>query len=254
MENRAQPPTGSGKIAVVTGASSGIGEATARALAGAGFTVIAAARRVDRIERVAAEIGGRAIVLDVTDQVSVDRFAAEAGPVSVLINNAGGAVGLERVEAADLEHYATMLASNVLGLVRVTKALLPEIVRSGDGHIVTIGSVAALESYPGGAGYTAAKHGARAVTQTLRQEMIGQPVRVTEIDPGLVDTEFSLVRFGGDEERARRVYAGMTPLAAEDVAGAVVWAVTRPAHVNIDQIVIKPRDQISAQVVHRVNG
>jgi NADP-dependent 3-hydroxy acid dehydrogenase YdfG len=239
------------KTAVVTGASSGIGEATARALASAGFSVVVGARRMDRLERLAAEIDGRALRLDVADQTSVDEFASELGQVHVLVNNAGGAVGLEPVAEADTQHWVTMFETNVLGLMRVTRALLPRIIASGDGHIVTIGSVAALETYPGGAGYTAAKHGALAVTQTLRQELIGKPVRVTEIDPGLVETEFSLVRFDWDADRAKNVYAGMTPLVAGDVAGAIVYVVTRPSHVNIDQLVIKPRDQVSATVVHR---
>ncbi len=220
-------------------------------LAKAGYRVIVAARRMDRLEKLAAEIGGQALQLDVTDQKSVDEFAAKVKSVNILINNAGGALGLEKVAEANEEHWLTMYETNVLGLMRVTRALLPKLIASGAGHLVTVGSVAALESYPGGAGYTAAKHAARAVTQTLRQELIGQPVRVTEIDPGLVETEFSLVRFDGDAERAKKVYAGMTPLSADDVADAIVYCVTRPAHVNIDQLVIKPLAQVSAQVVHR---
>jgi NADP-dependent 3-hydroxy acid dehydrogenase YdfG len=240
-----------GKVAVVTGASSGIGEAAARGLAAAGFSVVVAARRTERLNRLSGEIGGRAMRLDVTDQRSVDELAASLESVHILINNAGGAVGLEPVSEADTAHWITMFETNVLGLMRVTRALLPMIVASGSGHIVTIGSVAALETYPGGAGYTAAKHGARAVTQTLRQELIGKPVRVTEIDPGLVETEFSLVRFDGDAERARKVYAGITPLVAADIADAIVYAVTRPPHVNIDQLVIKPLAQVSSTLVHR---
>lgn len=245
------PSDATKRTAVVTGASSGIGEATARLLAKAGYRVIVAARRMDRLEKLAAEIGGQALQLDVTDQKSVDEFAAKVKSVNILINNAGGALGLEKVAEANEEHWLTMYETNVLGLMRVTRALLPKLIASGAGHLVTVGSVAALESYPGGAGYTAAKHAARAVTQTLRQELIGQPVRVTEIDPGLVETEFSLVRFDGDAERAKKVYAGMTPLSADDVADAIVYCVTRPAHVNIDQLVIKPLAQVSAQVVHR---
>jgi len=239
------------RIAIVTGASSGIGEATARGLAKSGFDVVVGARRMDRLEKLAAEIGGRAYRLDVSDQSSVDEFAAAIDAVHVLINNAGGAVGLASVAEADTKQWMTMYDTNVLGLMRVTRALLPKIIASGDGHLVTIGSIAALETYPGGAGYTAAKHGALAVTQTLRQELIGKPVRVTEIDPGMVETEFSLVRFDGDAERAKQVYAGLTPLVAENVADAIVYVVTRPSHVNIDQLVIKPRDQVSATVAHR---
>jgi NADP-dependent 3-hydroxy acid dehydrogenase YdfG len=239
------------KLAVVTGASSGIGEATARVLAQAGFLVIVGARRLDRLEKLAKEIDGKAIALDVTDDASVAAFAAQVERVNVLVNNAGGAQGLEKVAEADLQHYETMYQTNVLGLVRVTKALLPKIIASGAGHLVNIGSVAALEAYPGGAGYCAAKHGTRVVTETLRQELLGQPVRITEIDPGLVETEFSVVRFGGDADKASKVYAGVTPLTADDIADTIVWAVTRPPHVNIDQIVIKPLDQASAQKIHR---
>lgn len=188
--------------------------------------------------------------LDVTDQVSVDAFVEQLDECAVVVNNAGGALGVDRVEAASLENYERMYQTNVLGLVRVTRALLPHLERSGDGHVVTIGSIAGFETYPGGGGYTAAKHAARALTKTLRLEMLGRPVRVTEIDPGLVDTEFSLVRLG-DEGRARAVYAGMTPLVAADIADCVCWALTRPAHVNIDEIVVRPRDQATATQVHR---
>ncbi len=239
------------KIAVVTGASSGIGEAAARQLTAAGFKVIVGARRMERLQKLVDEIGAEAYPLDVTDQVSVDEFSGKIAAANVLVNNAGGALGRSTVAEADTQQWLTMYETNVLGLMRMTRALLPKLIASGEGHVVTIGSVAALETYTGGAGYTAAKHGARAVTSTLRQELIGQPVRITEIDPGLVNTEFSLVRFGGDAAQAEKVYTGMTPLVASDVADAIVWAVTRPPHVNIDQIVIKPLDQVNASVVHR---
>jgi NADP-dependent 3-hydroxy acid dehydrogenase YdfG len=240
-------------VAVVTGASSGIGAATARRLAGAGFDVVIGARRQDRLAGVAAEIGERArpLALDVTDTESVEAFAAAIPECSVLVNNAGGALGLEPIAEADEEQWRWMYDANVLGVMRVTRALLPKMVASGNGHVVVIGSIAGMEVYDGGAGYTAAKHAAAAFTQTLRRELLGQPVRVTEVDPGMVETEFSVVRFGGDEERAAQVYAGVTPLTADDVADCVEWAVTRPAHVNIDQIVVKPRDQAAAQRVHR---
>lgn len=243
------------KIAVVTGASAGIGEATARALAGAGYRVFAGARRLERLEALAAEIGGVALPVDVTDGESVERFAAaireQAPAVHLLVNNAGGALGLDRIEDSVDERWETMFATNVLGTMRVTRALLPALEASGDGHIVNLGSIAGFETYPGGAGYTAAKHGERALTRTLRLELLGKPIRVTDLSPGLVETEFSLVRFDGDEERAKSVYRGMTPLRAEDIADCVVWAVTRPAHVNIDEIVVRPRDQASATLVHR---
>lgn len=240
-----------GRRAVVTGASSGIGEATARALASSGFHVICGARRADRITAIAHEIGGTAIALDVTDDASVEAFAQQAGDVAVLINNAGGAKGLDPISNADPDAWRWMWETNVLGLMRITKALLPVIESSGDGHIVNIGSTSAFETYAGGAGYTSAKHGVRAITQTLRTELLGKPVRVTEIDPGLVETEFSVVRFDGDTERAQKVYEGMTPLTARDVADVAAYVVTRPPHVNIDQVVMRPRDQASSTVVFR---
>jgi len=242
----------SGKTAVVTGASSGIGASTARALAQAGYKVIVGARRLDRLEALAREIGGRALPLDVTDPASVEAFVAGVrGMVSeslhLLVNNAGGAIGLDRLEDSHDDSWETMFATNVLGVVRVTRAFLPALVASGAGHIVNVGSTAGRETYPGGSGYTAAKHGLKALTQTLRLELLGRPVRVTEVAPGLVgETEFSLVRFGGDAERARAVYQGLTPLTPEDVADCIVWAATRPAHVNIDEIVLRPLAQAQA--------
>jgi NADP-dependent 3-hydroxy acid dehydrogenase YdfG len=239
------------RVAVVSGASSGIGEATARALAAAGFEVVAAARRLDRCERLAEEIGGRALRLDVTDPDSVEALADAVPEVSVLINNAGGALGLEPVAEADEEKWRQMYESNVVGVMRVTKALLAALERSGDGFVVVVGSVAGVEVYPGGAGYTAAKHAARAVTETLRLELLGKPVRVSEVAPGLVETEFSLVRFGGDEQRAAKVYEGLRPLGAGDVAELIAFVVTRPPHVDIDYVAIKPTAQATATVVHR---
>ena len=241
------------RTAVVTGASSGIGEATARRLAVEDFDVVLGARRIDRLQAVADELGARAtaLPLDVTDSASVAAFAAEVPHCHLLVNNAGGALGLAPVADADEEQWRWMYDANVLGVMRVTKALLGRLEASGDGHVVNIGSIAGLEVYDRGGGYTAVKHALRAVTQTLRLELNGTPVRVTEVDPGLVETEFSVVRFGGDEARAKQVYQGMTPLTADDVADAVVWAATRPSHVNIDQIVILPRDQATAMRVHR---
>jgi NADP-dependent 3-hydroxy acid dehydrogenase YdfG len=240
-----------GRTALVTGASSGIGAATVRSLAAAGFEVVAAARRLERCEEVAREVGGRAMRLDVTDPDSVAEVAQALPDVSVLINNAGGALGLEPIAEANEENWRGMYETNVLGVTRMTKGLLPALERSGDGYIVVMGSVAGVEVYPGGAGYTAAKHAAHAVTRTLRLELLGKPIRVTEVAPGLVETEFSLVRFGGDEERASEVYEGTTPLAAEDVADAIAYVVTRPPHVDIDYLSIMPRDQATARDVHR---
>jgi NADP-dependent 3-hydroxy acid dehydrogenase YdfG len=239
------------RTAVVTGASSGIGEATARALAAAGFEVVAAARRLERCEKLAEEIGGRALYLDVADPKSVGLLAAAVPQASVLINNAGGAQGLESIAEADEENWRTMYESNVLGVMRVTRALLPALKRSGDGFVVVVGSVAGVEVYPGGAGYTAAKHAAHAIAQTLRLEMLGEPIRVSEVAPGMVETEFSVVRFGGDEEQAAQVYKGLKPLTAEDVAEAIAYVVTRPSHVDIDYVSIKPTAQATATAVHR---
>jgi NADP-dependent 3-hydroxy acid dehydrogenase YdfG len=240
-----------GRTAVVTGASSGIGAATATRLAAEGFDVVVGARRLDRLRAVAGPIGATALELDVTDDGSVARFCDAVDECAVLVNNAGGAFGLDRIEQASIEDWQRMYDTNVLGTVRVTKALLGSLRASGDGHVVVIGSIAAMDPYPGGAGYNAAKFGERAFAQVLRQELLGEPIRVTEIDPGMVATEFSTVRFGGDETRAAKVYAGMTPLTADDVADAVAWSVTRPSHVNVDQLVLMARDQYGAQTVHR---
>jgi len=238
-------------IAVVTGASSGIGAATARALAGVGFHVVLGARRTDRCAQLAAEIHGTAVRLDVTDAESVAAFTAAVPRCRVLVNNAGGAKGLEPVAQADVHAWRWMYETNVLGTLRVTKALLPALLESGDGHIVTVTSTAALEVYDNGAGYTGAKHAQAMLHQTLRGELLGQPVRLTEVAPGMVETEFSLVRFGGDRAKADQVYAGLTPLTAEDVAEVIAFAATRPAHVNLDQIVLRPRNQASTMRVHR---
>jgi len=240
------------RTAVVTGASSGIGEATARALAREGFRVRVGARRLDRLEGLVREIGGDAARLDVTDPDSVEAFASRLPEtVHLLVNNAGGALGLDSLEEAVEERWVRMYELNVLGVLRMTRALLPRIEASGDGHVINLGSTASFEAYPGGGGYCASKHAERALTRTLRAEVLGRPVRVTEICPGLVETEFSLVRFDGDRRRADAVYRGMEPLTAEDVASCIVFAATRPSHVNIDEIVLRPRDQLSSTTVHR---
>jgi NADP-dependent 3-hydroxy acid dehydrogenase YdfG len=243
--------SGERRTAVVTGASSGIGEATVRALAAAGFEMVAAARRLDRCERLAAEVGGRAVRLDVTDPDTVAALGEAAPDAAVVVHSAGGALGLEPVAEADEENWRAMYESNVAGVMRVTKALLPALERGGNGHIVVLGSVAGVEVYPGGGGYTAAKHAVHAVVRTLRLELLGRPIRITEIAPGMVETEFALVRFGGDAERAADVYRGLTPLSAEDVAETIAFAVTRPPHVDIDYLSIMPTAQATATVAHR---
>ena len=235
----------------MTGASSGIGAATAKTLAALGFHVVAVARRADRIQRLADEIGGSAVVADVTDGAAVQALADGLDRVDVLVNNAGGARGLEPVAQADLENWRWMWETNVIGTLQVTRALLPKLIDSGDGLIVTVTSIAALEVYDGGSGYTAAKHAQRAMQCALRGELLGKPVRLTEIAPGAVQTEFSLVRFDGDAQRAESVYAGITPLVAEDVAEVIGFVASRPSHVNIDQIVVRPRDQASASRFNR---
>ncbi len=245
------PPISDRPVAVVTGASSGIGAATARRLADEGFAVVLGARRLHRITELAAAIGGTAIRLDVTDPQSVAAFAAAVPEAKLLVNNAGGAKGLEPVAEANEDDWRWMYEVNVLGTLRVTQALLPALLASGDGHIITVTSIAALEPYDNGAGYTGAKHAQAMLHRTLRGELLGRPIRLSEVAPGMVETEFSLVRFGGDAEKADDVYRGLTPLTSDDVADAIAWAATRPPHVNIDQIVMKPRAQASAMRAHR---
>ena len=249
------PTTHPGRpTAVVTGASSGIGAATARALAAAGFRVICVARRTDRIEALAAEIDGDAVTCDVTSADDVEALAAAVGDrLDVLVNNAGGALGLEPVHEGDIVKWRRMYEINVIGTLQVTKALLPALEATGAGIVVNVGSIAGRTAYEGGGGYTAAKHALAVMTETLRLELWDRPVRITEIAPGMVQTEgFSLVRFGGDKERADKVYEGVKgPLVAEDIADAIVWMATRPAHVNVDLLVIKPRAQAAPHKVDR---
>jgi len=239
------------KVAVVTGASSGIGAATANALHDAGFTLVLGARRLEKLREIGDPLSAVSFHLDVTDPGNVAEFCSRIPEVHVLVNNAGGALGLDRFADSKDDDWERMYDTNVLGLMRVTRALLPKLEASGAGHIVNIGSIAGREAYPGGAGYNAAKFAVKAITQVLRLELVGKPIRITEIAPGMVETEFSLVRFDGDAERAAKVYAGLQPLVAGDVADAIQWVVTRPAHVNIDEIVIKPLAQASAMVAAR---
>jgi NADP-dependent 3-hydroxy acid dehydrogenase YdfG len=240
--------------AVVTGASSGIGEATARRLAAEGYEVVAAARRRDRLDVLAAEVPGvRAVTLDVTSAESVAELAASLDDVAVLVNNAGGAIGVEPIERADPADWQQMYETNVLGVLRVTQALLPALERGTGGHVVVTGSIAGHLVYEGGGGYTAAKHGTAALVETLRLELNGRPVRVTEVAPGMVQTEeFSLVRLRGDVDAAAKVYDGVPdPLSADDIADCIAFVVTRPAHVNVDLLVVKPLAQAAPHKVAR---
>ena len=241
-------------IAVITGASSGIGAATAIALGRHGYKVVVGARRLERLERVTGE-EGVALRLDVTDEQSVKEFVREVarrfGHIDVLINNAGGALGLNPVAQAVDDEWIGMWKTNVLGLMWMTRACLPLLRKARHGHIVNIGSIAGFETYKGGAGYTAVKHAVRAITKTLRLELNGEPIRVTEIAPGLVETEFSVVRFHGDRKTAKTVYEGLKPLTAEDIADCILFAVTRPPHVDIDEIVVRPVAQANVTTVAR---
>ena len=239
------------RVAVVTGASSGIGAATAVALHQAGFDVVLGARRVDRLQEIAEPLGARYMALDVTDLASVQAFCAAVPEVNVLINNAGGALGLDTLANAKDEDWVRMYDTNVLGLMRMTRELLPKLEASGAGHVVNVGSIAGREPYPGGSGYNAVKFAVAAITKVMRLELVGKPIRITEVAPGMVETEFSEVRFAGDKERAAKVYQGLQPLVAEDIADIIQYVVTRPAHVNIDEVVVKPLAQASATVAAR---
>lgn len=238
------------ETAVVTGASSGIGAATARALVTAGFDVVIAARRRERLGALVAELGAEratAVTVDVTKPADMDALVAAAPKTAVVVANAGGALGLEPITELDEDQWRTMWETNVLALARTARAFAPALEASGNGRFVTITSVAGHQTYPGGAGYTSAKHGAAAITDTLRVELLPSGVRVIEIAPGQVETEFSKVRFGGDEAKAAAVYDGMTPLTAEDVAEAITWAVTRPPHMQVARIDLFPTQQASAR-------
>jgi NADP-dependent 3-hydroxy acid dehydrogenase YdfG len=248
VANRTKP------VAVITGASSGIGAATAVALGRRGYQIVAGARRIQRVQRVVGDVG-LALPLDVTDQESIDAFvgvvAKKFGRIDVLVNNAGLALGLTPIADARDEDWIGMWQVNVLGLMRVTRACLPLLRKAKHGHIVNLGSIASFEEYRGGAGYTASKHAERAISRTLRLELNGEPIRVTEVAPGMVETEFSMVRFGGDRKAAKAVYKGVKPLVADDIADCIVFAVTRPPHVDIDEIVIRPVAQAVSWLVAR---
>jgi 3-hydroxy acid dehydrogenase/malonic semialdehyde reductase len=247
-----------GRTALVTGASSGFGEAIAEAFARAGATVIAAGRRRERLEALAARLGAgvHPLVLDVRDRAAVERTIAGLPPslaaIDVLVNNAGLALGLEPAPRASLDEWETMIATNCQGLVAVTRAVLPGMVERNRGHVVNIGSVAGSYPYPGGNVYGATKAFVRQFTLNLRADLLGTAVRATCIEPGMAETEFSLVRFGGDAARAAKVYEGVKPLSGADVAEAVLWAATLPAHVNVNTLEMMPVQQaFSPFNIHR---
>ncbi len=252
-ESPSQAVPGSPGVAVVTGASSGIGAATARRLAELGYRVVVVARRLDRLTALAAEIDASAYQLDVTDRAAVDAFAASLPQVDVLVNNAGGAFGADPVATGDPADWQAMFDVNVMGSLHATQALLPQLIASGAGTIVFMSSTASFTAYEGGGGYVAAKHGTHALAATLRLELFDQPVRIIEIAPGMVRTdEFAVKRMRGDQVKAAAVYQGVAePLTAEDVADTVGWAVTRPPHVNVDLLVLRPRAQAAQHKVDR---
>jgi 3-hydroxy acid dehydrogenase/malonic semialdehyde reductase len=253
-----------GRWALVTGASSGFGEAIARRLAAEGCHLAINARRADRLERLATELRERhevtikTLAFDVRDRGSVEETLGRAGDLlerlDIVVNNAGLALALQPVQEGDAADWDQMIDTNVKGLLHVTRACLPGLVARGKGDVVMIGSVAGHQVYAGGAVYAATKFAVRAISDGLRYDVLGTGVRVINVEPGLAETEFSLVRFKGDAERAKSVYKGVRPLDADDVADAVVWAVTRPAHVNVQQILLMPTDQASALAVHRRNS
>lgn len=230
------------KVAVITGGSAGIGEASARALARDGWHVVVAARRLEKCQAIASEIGGDAVELDVTDAGSVEKLASKLERCDLLVNNAGGAKGLDFLRDASDADWEWMFATNVMGTMRVTRALYPQL-KAANGLVINIGSVAATDAYKGGAGYNAAKYGLRGVTRAFRREEAENQIRVTEIDPGRVKTDFSLNRFEGDTQRADAVYEGKVNLTAEDIAEAVRWVASLPPHVNIDTMSVMPVDQ-----------
>ena len=241
---------------LITGASAGIGAACAHAFAAYGARLVLTARRLGRLESLAAELREEhgttteLIALDVRDGASVsERLGGLA--VDVLVNNAGLGLGLDRVQEGDPAEWDEMIDTNVKGVLYVSRAVLPGMVERGRGHVINIGSVAGHEVYPSGAVYCATKHALDAITRGMRMDLLGTGVRVSTVDPGMVETEFSVVRFRGDHERAEKVYAGITPLSPEDIADAVLWCSTRPPHVNIDEIILKPLDQASATLVQR---
>ena len=259
MKRAVSSPT---RTAVITGASAGIGEETALVFAEHGWNIILGARRLDRLEKLARRLGSigspdvTVLSLDVTNELSVKEFAAKAleaskGQVDLLFNNAGLALGADHVATGKSSDWQSMLDTNVMGLLRVTREFLPKMLEHQHGHVINMGSIASHVVYEGGSVYCATKHAVRAITKTMRLELHGTPLRVTLVDPGMVETDFSLVRFKDDPERAKSVYKGVTPLTSRDIAECVWFAASRPSHVNIEDIVLMPVDQAAPHKVNR---
>lgn len=246
-----------GKTVLITGASSGIGEATARTFAQAGCKLILAARRLDRLEKLAAALPTKCylIELDVRDRSAVDRAVAaiptDFSAIDILVNNAGKARGLAKLHEADIADQEEMIYTNVMGLLYCSRAVIPGMVKRGSGHVINIGSIAGHDVYPNGSVYCASKFAVDALTKGLRLDLVDTPIRVSTVDPGLVETEFSLVRFHGDRERAHKVYQGYTPLSADDIAETIRWIAERPPHVQIAEVIILPTAQANAYVTHK---
>jgi len=249
-----------GKTAWITGASAGIGQATARALAGEGAGLVLMARRIQQVEAVAAEcleLGApeaRSLQLDVRDHDTVEAAIASLPPeVDILVNNAGLSRGLDPLHQGKISDWEEMIDANVKGLLYVSRYTVPLMLQRGSGQVINLGSISSHEVYPGGAVYCATKFAVAAITRGLRLDVLGTPLRVTLISPGMVDTEFSTVRFHGDKERADTTYDGLTPLHAEDIAEAIRYAATTPEHVNVEEVLVFPRDQAGVLAVHRRN-
>jgi len=241
----------SGKTALVTGASAGIGRATAARLAQEGARVLLGARRLEPIQELARELeNAEAFELDVRDFAALEGIA-QREPIDILVANAGMALGTETLADGDPGDWSTVIDTNIKGVLHSVRALLPGMLERGAGDVVLLGSVAGRQVYPGGNVYNATKHAVRALYEALRLDCFGKPIRFTTVDPGMVETEFSVVRFRGDEGAAAKVYDGMTPLTPADVADAIAYALTRPAHVNIGEIVLWPADQASTTLVKR---
>lgn len=246
-----------GKTVFITGASSGIGEASAKKFAESGCKLVLAARRLDRLQALAAKLPTKChlVELDVRDRTAIEKaiasIPAEFAAIDILLNNAGKARGLAKLHEAEIADHEEMIDTNVKGLLYCTRAIVPGMIKRGYGHVINIGSIAGHEIYPNGSVYCATKYAVDALTKGLRIDLVDTPVRVSTVDPGLVETEFSLVRFNGDEERAKKVYTGYQPLTPDDVAEAILWVADRPLHVQIAEVIILPSAQASATITHK---